>query len=68
MKDRLVLGPGRRSFALFAALALCSAVGYGALAADPSWTPEPTGTLGPSWPALGEDGPWPTPALLSQPP
>jgi len=62
------MGPERRlGTSVVVALALCSTLAYGALAADPSWTPEPTGTPGPSWPALGEDGPWPTPALLSQP-
>ena len=60
--------PQRCWVVLSAALALCLAAGYGVLAADPSWTPEPTGTPGPSWPALGENGPWPTPALLSQAP
>ena len=53
---------------MVAALTLCASLGYGALAADPSWTPEPTDTPGPSWPALTEDGPWSTPALLSQSP
>gem|GEM_PF-972660 len=48
--------------------ALYLAAGAGALAADPSRTPEPTDTPGPSWPALTEAGPWPTPALLSQAP
>ena len=63
------MGSERRwGTSVVAALTLCASLGYGALAADPSWTPEPTDTPGPSWPALTEDGPWSTPALLSQSP
>lgn len=60
--------PERRVIILPAALALCLAAGYVTQAADPSRTASPSDTPGPSWPALTEDGPLPTPALLSQPP
>lgn len=60
--------PERQLIIVPAALALCLAAGYVAVAADPAWTPGPTDTPGPSFPALTEAGPFPTPALLSQPP
>lgn len=58
----------RRVTVLSPALALCLAGGYVAQAADPAWTPGPTDTPGPSFPALTQAGPFPTPALLSQTP
>jgi hypothetical protein len=58
----------RRAVVLFAASAFCVFVTGAALAADPNLTPGPTDTPGPSWPVISEAGPFPTPALLSQPP